>query len=61
MNLMNEKKAAEYLGMSVGTLRNWRCNSEGPTYVKMSGAVRYRSEDLESYVEGNLVTPHGDA
>ena len=59
MNLMNEKKAAECLGLSVGTLQNWRCNSEGPTYLKLGGAVRYRPEDLEAYVEENLVTPRG--
>ena len=57
MKLITEKTAAEMLGMSVGTLQNWRCNSEGPTYLKLGGAVRYRPEDLEAYVEENLVCP----
>ena len=59
MKLITEKVAAEMLGLSVGTLQNWRCNSEGPSYLKLGGAVRYRPEDLETYVAENLVVLRG--
>lgn len=57
MKLINEKLAAEMLGLSVKTLQKWRCDSEGPVYLKMGRAVRYRPEDLEAYVTENVVFP----
>lgn len=48
-------KAAEYLGMSPGTLANWACRGTGPRFKRISGgkrggAVRYRKEWLDDYV-----------
>ncbi|NGO67139.1 helix-turn-helix transcriptional regulator [Streptomyces boncukensis] len=41
------------LGVSVGTLANWRWRGEGPRYVKLgsgrSSRVRYRSEDVAAW------------
>lgn len=44
---------AERLGVSVGTLANWRWRGEGPQYVKLgsgrSSPVRYRAEDVAAW------------
>jgi predicted DNA-binding transcriptional regulator AlpA len=48
---LDEKEAARFLGLSIQTLRNWRHLRKGPAYLKVGGrAVRYRLEDLESFL-----------
>lgn len=50
---LNEIEAAEFLGIAVQTLRNWRHLSKGPAYLKLSpgprGRVVYLIEDLQDY------------
>lgn len=41
-------EAAEYLGLSVATLRTWRCRGKGPNYVKLGRSVVYRIVDLDA-------------
>lgn len=48
-------EAAEYLGLSVATLRTWRCRGKGPNYVKLGRSVVYRIVDLDAYLADNLV------
>jgi hypothetical protein len=47
--MMNEKQAAEQLGLAMSTLRSWRCREKGPQYLKMGGAVRYDPVEIERY------------
>lgn len=50
--LVNEKQAAEMLGLSPTTLRHWRWLGKGPRALSISHrCVRYRVADLESWVE----------
>jgi predicted DNA-binding transcriptional regulator AlpA len=52
--LLNEKQAAEFLGINPGTLGVWRCTRRyngGPRYLKIGRAVRYRLSDLEQFAE----------
>ena len=44
---LDERLAADVLGMAVQTLRNWRHQSKGPAYLKVGRSVRYRMEDLD--------------
>jgi excisionase family DNA binding protein len=53
MGLLNERQAAEWLGCSVGLLRRWRRNNEGPTTVRLGRLVRYRREALNEFIERN--------
>ena len=53
--LLNTKQAADYLGLSPGTLMAWRAQRKGPTYCKMGGSVRYRRDDLDSFAGRNVV------
>ena len=54
--MLNEREAAVFLGISVGTLQNWRSASFGPQFCKFGRAVRYPSSELQKYVADNLVT-----
>jgi hypothetical protein len=54
---VTEKKVAEIMGYAVQTLRNQRFRGTGPTYIKLTRAVRYSLEDVFSYMEQRKVTP----
>lgn len=47
---LNEAAAAQRLGVSVSTLRNWRRLNRGPTFRKFGRAVRYLPSDIDEYV-----------
>jgi predicted site-specific integrase-resolvase len=55
--MLGEKQAAEILGLAVWTLRNWRCSGKGPPYIKIGGSVKYREEDLRTFIQKRLVDP----
>ena len=48
---LTERQTAKLLGLAVRTLQLWRYQKRGPRYVKLGGAVRYRLEDLERFIE----------
>jgi len=48
--LLTEDQAARRLAVSRYTLRNWRSQGGGPTYVQLGRAIRYRVSDLDAYV-----------
>jgi hypothetical protein len=43
-------------GISVGTLRNWRAQRIGPSFVKIGKAVLYSTSELDAWDEKNKVT-----
>jgi predicted DNA-binding transcriptional regulator AlpA len=49
--LLDERAVAKLTGMSLGTLRRWRVLNRGPRFIKLSSAVRYRPEDVRSWLE----------
>ena len=51
--LLNEKQAAEKLGMTHWTLRRYRVYGGGPNYVKLGSLVKYLEADLEEFVMSN--------
>jgi len=54
--LVDEKVAAEILGVTAGTLSVWRCTRRYPLpYTKIGRAVRYRVEDLERFIHDRTV------
>lgn len=54
---LDTKGAADYLGFSPVTLRQWRCQGRGPKYVKAGRSIRYRVADLDLYQEQHLEQP----
>jgi predicted DNA-binding transcriptional regulator AlpA len=50
--LLNEYDVAHLLGISVATCRKWRLLRNGPKYLKVGSAVRYRIEDVRIWLDG---------
>ena len=53
--LVSEKEAANYLGMSLATLRRYRykvgTKTDGPWVIKIGRTVRYALSDLKRFWE----------
>ena len=50
--LLDEKQAAEFLGVAPGTLSVWRsCGRYALPFIKCGHLVKYRRADLESWLE----------
>lgn len=50
--LLNEKLAAQRLGVGVKCLQKWRWLGQGPNYFKIGGkSVRYAEADLNLYLD----------
>jgi len=49
--MLNDVQVAEYLNMSVGTLRRWRLFRKGPKFLKVGSAVRYKRGDVEAWMD----------
>ena len=49
-SFLNEQEVSKCLNVSVATLRRWRLEKRGPMFVKVGSLVRYRPEDLDSWV-----------
>ncbi len=49
--LLNEHDVARMTGLSVASVRRWRLFRQGPKYIKIGAAVRYRPEDLVAWLE----------
>ena len=50
--LFSRKEAADYLGINVRTLANWKCNKRYslPT-TKIGRLVKYKQSDLEAFIQ----------
>jgi len=49
--LLLAAEAAQVLGISTKTLANWRWKGNGPSFVKIGGAIRYQVGELKSFIE----------
>lgn len=54
----NEFAAADYLSLSVATLRDWRIRKRGPVYSKFGKSVRYSISELDRFAEAAKVRMH---
>ena len=50
-NLLNEHDVARITGLSVASVRRWRLLRQGPKYLKIGAAVRYKPEDITAWLE----------
>lgn len=57
LQVVDEKQAAEALGVRVRTLQQWRWLRKGPAYLKIGRAVRYQTEDLYSFLSARRIEP----
>ena len=51
--LMNQRDLASYLGKSTAWCERARWAGEGPRFIKLGRHVRYKSEDVMSWIEEN--------
>ena len=59
---INENEVSVITGLSVQTLRNWRFQGKGISYIKAgSRAVRYKLDDVLSFMEERKITPRESA
>jgi excisionase family DNA binding protein len=49
-NLMTEEEVSKRLNVSLASLRRWRLLRKGPAFVKLGSLVRYKPEDLDSWL-----------
>ncbi len=49
-SFLTEQEVSRRLNVSVAALRRWRLEKRGPVFVKVGSLVRYRPEDLDSWV-----------
>ena len=60
IEFMTSRQAAQFLGVSVSTLKKWRLEKKGPPYVKGAGKTghpRYRRAALIDHLDGTTITP----
>lgn len=62
VDLLTEREVVEFLSgaVSVHTLRAWRLQRRGPRFVKLGTAVRYRRNDVLTWLESHVVEPEDD-
>ena len=49
--LLTEHDVARITAMSVASTRRWRNLCQGPKYLKIGAAVRYRPEDVSTWLD----------
>ena len=52
--LMSQEEVCEYLSVSIDTLNRWRCNLDGPAWVKVGGRVAYPENSIIDYLNSQL-------
>jgi excisionase family DNA binding protein len=52
--LLSVTELAEYLGVPVTTLYQWRYRGEGPPGFRVGRHIRYRWQDILDWIEGQL-------
>lgn len=50
-SLLNERDIARITGMSLASVRRWRLRRQGPRFLKIGSAVRYRIEDVTEWLQ----------
>jgi predicted DNA-binding transcriptional regulator AlpA len=61
-DLLTEAETSHYLaGVAGRTLRQWRYTGDGPPFVRVGRAIRYRRADLDTWIAQNRVTPGASA
>ena len=58
--LYNEVEAADMLNMSIAWMQRMRWSGNGPPFVKIGHAVRYRPEDIQDWINERLRTSTSD-
>lgn len=52
--LLTEEETASLLNLSKRTLQAWRGRGCGPRFIKVGRSIRYRSENVQEFVNENV-------
>jgi hypothetical protein len=58
--LLTSDQVAAMLIVDVQTLANWRCQNQGPPYLKLGRLVRYRRCNIESWLKSLIQETNAD-
>ncbi len=61
LTLVDNKQAADIIGVHYLTLQNWRSTGKSPRYVKVGRNVRYRLSELKAWLEAQTRNHTGEA
>lgn len=54
--MLRTTEAARYIGLRKSTLEAWRVRGDGPVFLKLGKAVRYREQDLDDFLMARRCT-----
>lgn len=49
-SMIDEREVARLCGVSLSTVRRWRRQRQGPSFVKIGALVRYQPQDVEMWI-----------
>ena len=52
--------AAEKIGVTIGTLANWRWKGIGPAYYAIGGMIRYADDEIDTWIASGRQAVGGD-
>lgn len=52
--LYSPSRTAEILCVATATLRKWRWEGNGPSYVKIGRKIAYRQIDINNFIESRI-------
>lgn len=55
--LLSAQEVAQFLGVPLATLYQWRTKGTAPRAVKVGRHIRFRQEDLNAWCESNSDQP----
>jgi predicted DNA-binding transcriptional regulator AlpA len=59
--LLTQKQCAEMLGLSERTLERLRTMGTGPKFIRIGHSIRYRPEDVQSWLASRIVSSTSEA
>jgi len=58
--LLTPAQVEQRYGLPERTLESWRHRGRGPAYIKLGRLVRYRSADIELWLDRSAIRPSND-
>jgi predicted DNA-binding transcriptional regulator AlpA len=55
--ILTEVEIADFLKLSTRTLQSWRVKNDGPPFIRVGRAIRYRLRDVVRWIEERTVSP----
>jgi hypothetical protein len=52
---VDEQDGAAYVDFSAAALRKWRREGKGPAFVRVGRSIRYRIQDLDTWLAAHRV------